>query len=227
MIPRSKMADIYAEMLMTDQWILSTPGMRMIADTSMVYEPILEKYGYDKLDYIHSVDYYMNDPERFSRILRTSAQILEKRLKHLHKLQKLQELEAEAAKKALKFQTNYSFEEYFPYMGDEPYVHYYDSLTFEPDSLLIYRLVAIETSDTLYDGLEMIIKVDSLAVCDSVPALDSLVTDISDKPAPAVEDTIVLKKARPEIDSRVPARMVLDSASKKKIKNKITWQERE
>ena len=72
-IPRGKMADIYAEMLMTDQWISSTPGVRMIADTSLVYEPILQKYGYDKYDYIKSIDHYMNDPERFSRILRSSG----------------------------------------------------------------------------------------------------------------------------------------------------------
>ena len=44
-IPRSKLAEIYAEMFMTDQWIISTPGVRQIADTSLVYEPILEKYG--------------------------------------------------------------------------------------------------------------------------------------------------------------------------------------
>ena len=55
-IPRGKMADIYAEMLMTDQWISSTPGVRMIADTSLVYEPILQKYGYDKYDYIVVMD---------------------------------------------------------------------------------------------------------------------------------------------------------------------------
>ena len=71
-IPRDTMADIYVEMLMMDQWITTIPGMRIIADTSLVYEPILEKYGYDKMDYIHSVDVYMDDPERFSRILRTS-----------------------------------------------------------------------------------------------------------------------------------------------------------
>ena len=79
-IPRAKLAEIYAEMLMTDQWISNTPGMRMIADTSLVYEPILEQYGYDHLDYLKSVDHYMNDPERFSRILRTSGELLDKRL---------------------------------------------------------------------------------------------------------------------------------------------------
>ena len=73
-IPRAKLSKIYAEMLVTDQWITTTPGIRMIADTSLVYEPILQKYGYDSDDYRKSVDHYMNDPERFSRILRTSAE---------------------------------------------------------------------------------------------------------------------------------------------------------
>ena len=58
-------------------------------------------------------------------------------------------------------------------MGDEPYVHYYDSLTFEPDSILVYTLVPIETSDTLYDRLEMIVKTDSLGICDSIPMVDT------------------------------------------------------
>ena len=165
-IPRSKMADIYMEMFMTDQWISTTPSMRVVADTSLVYEPILAKYGYDKLDYIYSVDYYMNDPERFARILRSCVDKLDKRIRHLNKLKRQQELEAEAAKKFEQFldsyKTDYEFDEYFPYLGDEPYVHYYDSLAFEPDSLLVYRLMPIETADTLYDKLEMIVRTDSL-----------------------------------------------------------------
>lgn len=165
-IPRSKMADIYMEMFMTDQWISSTPSMRVVADTSLVYEPILAKYGYDKLDYIYSVDYYMNDPERFARILRSCVDKLDKRIRHLNKLKRQQELEAEAARKFEQFldsyKTDYEFDEYFPYLGDEPYVHYYDSLAFEPDSLLVYRLMPIETADTLYDRLEMIVRTDSL-----------------------------------------------------------------
>ena len=165
-IPRSKMADIYMEMFMTDQWISSTPSMRVVADTSLVYEPILAKYGYDKLDYIYSVDYYMNDPERFARILRSCVDKLDKRIRHLNKLKRQQELEAEAAKKFEQFldsyKTDYEFDEYFPYLGDEPYVHYYDSLAFEPDSLHVYRLMPIETADTLYDRLEMIVRTDSL-----------------------------------------------------------------
>ena len=207
-IPRGKMADIYAEMLMTDQWISSTPGVRMIADTSLVYEPILQKYGYDKYDYIKSIDHYMNDPERFSRILRSSGEKLEKRLKELRKRQKQMELEDAALKEVLKHQTDYSFDEYFPYLADEPYVHYYDSVTFEPDSFRVYRLVPIERADTLYDRIRMIIR-DSLAVSDSLSVTDSLSVEDSLNVADAVtvKDSIIPSRPVKVIDSPVPGRL--------------------
>ena len=204
-IPRSKMADIYMEMFMTDQWISSTPSMRVVADTSLVYEPILAKYGYDKLDYIYSVDYYMNDPERFARILRSCVDKLDKRIRHLNKLKRQQELEAEAAKKFEQFldsyKTDYEFDEYFPYLGDEPYVHYYDSLAFEPDSLLVYRLMPIETAETLYDRLEMIVRTDSLetpslekkeAVAGEIKEIKGIKTPGIKKPE--LKDSILRKK---------------------------------
>lgn len=175
-IPRAKLADIYVDMFIIDQWISDTPGMRLIADTSLVYEPILEKYGYDKLDYVHSVDFYMNDPERFARILRSSMDKLDKRIVHLQKIKKQQERADEVAKTLERFKMDHTFEEYFPYMADEPYVHYYDSLTFEADSLMVYRLVAIETADTLYDRLQMIVHSDTLSVCDTVAPVDTVLT---------------------------------------------------
>lgn len=212
-IPRGKLAEIYAEMLVTDQWISSTPGMRMIADTSLVYEPILEKYGYDNLDYLKSVDHYMNDPERFSRILRTSGEILDKRMKELRRKQRRMELEEEALQKVLRHKTDYSFEEYFPYLEDEPYVHYYDSVTFELDSCKVYRLVPIETADTLYDRLRMIIQVDTMAVTDSVSVVDSLaVTDSLEKDKPLkLDDMPVMKDS---MKARIPRKLtpvMLDS----------------
>ena len=39
-IPRDQLAEIYAEMLVMDQWIMTTPGVRLIADTSLVYAPL-------------------------------------------------------------------------------------------------------------------------------------------------------------------------------------------
>ena len=186
-IPRGKLAKIYAEMLVTDQWVTSTPGVRMIADTSLVYEPILEKYGYDIEDYLLSVDNYMNDPERFSRILRTSGEIIEKRLKELRKQQYI----LDEIAKLPKLKSDFKPQEYFAYLFDEPYVHYYDSLGIEIDSLKWeYRFVSIETADTLYDRIRMIIRdtlppVDSLAPADSLALADSIAKAV-EKPVETV-----------------------------------------
>jgi hypothetical protein len=169
-IPRKKMAQIYAEMLMTDQWITSTPGVRMVADTSLVYEPILEKYGYDSDDYRKSIETYMDDPERFARILRTTGEILQGRITELEHQQMLLDLKANLPKLIY----NVSWDDFFPYMFDEPYIHNYDSIAFEPDSVMwIYRLNSIERSDTIYEGLRMVI-LDSLMVNDSLACPDSL-----------------------------------------------------
>lgn len=193
-IPRDQLAKIYAEMLVTDQWIMSTPGVRLIADTSLVYEPILEKYGYTSEDYLKTVDVYMNDPERFARILRTSTEILDKRLVALKKQKSIlsaherKEKEREEMEKML--QADFDPAEYFPYLFDEPYIHYFDSLSFEPDSTLwVYRLIPIERADTIYDRITMIVRSDTLAVIDSVPHVDSL----ADKPESAQAGAMKLK----------------------------------
>lgn len=167
-IPRAKMSKIYAEMLVTDQWIISTPSVRQIADTSLVYEPILNKYGYTREDYNKSVGHYMDDPERFARIFRTTAEILDERIKELE-IRKQEEDKAEMRRlQAEKFRPDIDPEELFPYVFKEPYVHYYDSLTFEPDSAAIYRLLHIETADTVYDRVKMIVKSDTVALADSI-----------------------------------------------------------
>ncbi len=169
-IPRKKLAKIYAEMLVTDQWVISTPGIRHIADTSLVYEPILEKYGYNSEDYRKSIDFYMNDPERFSRIFRTTGEILESELVELRKEQERQI----AMSKLPKVRIEFDMGEFVPYLDGEPYVHYYDSLDVVMDSATrMYRLSSIERADTLYDRIRMII-VDSLGVVDSLALADSL-----------------------------------------------------
>ena len=193
-IPRRTMARIYAEMLMTDQWITSTPGMRMIADTSLVYEPILQRYGYDSDDYRKSMDVYMDDPERFARILRTTGELLQDRIDELEKQQKLLEIKANLPKLVYDIDWN----EFFPCLYDEPYVHNYDSVAFEPDSILwIYRLKSIERSDTTYDCIRMIIR-DTLVVKDSLAFDDSLaVTD------PIVVPDTLLKAVVPVNDTLI------------------------
>lgn len=157
-IPRGKMAKIYAEMLVMDQWAVSDSRLRQKADTSLIYEPIFEKYGYDGEDYRASVEYYMNDPERFSRILRESADILDARIEELKNLK--QELMKQ--EKNNRLITDFDISDFYPYLSSEPYVHYYDSLAVELDTLSTYRLVSIERADTLYDCLRMIVQTDTL-----------------------------------------------------------------
>ena len=181
MIPRAKLSRIYADMLMTDQWVMSAKGVRLIADTSLVYEPILEKYGYTTEDYVKTVDVYMNDPERFAKVLRTTVDILDERLVQLRKEKHAQEVKAakerEWKKMADLLKSDFDPAEYFPYLNGEPYVHYYDSVSFEPDSALwVYRLISIERADTIYDRIRMIVKTDTLSVCDSMPTKDTVVT---------------------------------------------------
>lgn len=176
-IPRGKMAAIYAEMLMTDQWINSRPDVRRIADTSLVYEPILQKYGYDHQDYLKTVDEYMDDPERFARILRASGDIIEERLTDLRwELEQRNRLEALRKRiEAMTIKSDFKAEEFFPYLFDEAYVHYYDSLVIEIDSVIQhYRFKDVPTTDTLYEGIRMISPLDSLALADSLAAADSL-----------------------------------------------------
>lgn len=84
-IPRGKMARIYAEMFVLDQKIYSDIRTRDMADTLMVYEPVFREYGYTSDDYRASMEYYIKDPDRYARILRESTVILETRLKELRK----------------------------------------------------------------------------------------------------------------------------------------------
>ena len=177
-IPRGKLAEIYAEMFVTDQWLVMNPTARRIADTSLVYQPIFNKYGYTAADYRRSVDKYMDDPERFSRILRTTAQILEKQMAQLEK-QKQALLHEEALKlllESMKIEVEIDMDECFPYLRKEPYVHYYDSLVVEPDTLMGYRFRNIDRGDTIYRDLRMVI-LDSLKIeaADSVQVADTVV----------------------------------------------------
>ena len=149
-IPRSKLAKIYAEMLLTDQWISETPELRRVADTSLIYEPILEKYGYTKMDYLHTVDAYLDDPERFSRIWRETSDILDERLKDARARRAAMETEAEKIRKRERFSVDFQLDSIFPYMLMEPYIHYHDSLAFGIDTAIrAYKMHDVVLADMI------------------------------------------------------------------------------
>ncbi|MBR3075623.1 MAG: DUF4296 domain-containing protein [Bacteroidales bacterium] len=84
-IPRSTMTDIYAEMLLADQWLADHPSHRKDLDTLLFYDPIFRRYGYTFEDYDASVQHYLKDPEKFSRVFRDATAMLRKRSAHYQK----------------------------------------------------------------------------------------------------------------------------------------------
>lgn len=155
-IPRDELARIYAEMLLTDQWIVHTPNIRLIADTSLVYSPIFEKYGYDADDYRKSIDHYMDDPERFARIFREAGEILDARLSELEKrkedILRMEKLRLEAE----KYRPDIKWEEIYRDRQDSAYVRFSDSLVFKLDSTGVISLEYAERGDTVYDGVMIV-----------------------------------------------------------------------
>lgn len=193
-IPRGKMAHIYAEMLVVDQWLLEHTRYRSQADTSLVYEPIFESYGYTTEDYRASVEYYMNDPERYSRILRSTSEILEGKIEELKQLK----AKEDKVKALVPYRINPD-RLYFGRSKDRLW-EYGDSVSAALDSLTpVYELGFHEVSDTVYDGLNMIINIDTLAVKDTVPANDTIpVKEPIPVEKPASSEVIVpVKDANP------------------------------
>lgn len=90
-ISEAKFAEIYADMFLADQWI-SSNRLGRIADTSLVYEPIFEMYGFTTEDYRNSLMYYMDDATAFADVLEEARSILRDRVDHLTKVREYQVL---------------------------------------------------------------------------------------------------------------------------------------
>lgn len=102
-IPRDDMAEIYARMFLVDEMISTEPEARRMADTTLVYEPVFEEFGYTADDYRASMAYYIKDPDRYARILKESVLILEKNLKILKAEKARRESISESIAKTEKF----------------------------------------------------------------------------------------------------------------------------
>lgn len=175
-IPRGEMAEIYAEMLMADQWIIENSRTRTQADTSLVYEPIFQRYGYDTEDYRASVAHYMKDPERYSRILRETAEILDARILELKELKRIED----RRRSIVPYKID-RFRLYYVRSVEGLWEHG-DSVSVEVDSLVpVLEMHLHETSDTLYEGLEMIIKTDSLSVKDTLLQVKDSILKVEDE----------------------------------------------
>ena len=72
-IPRGVLTDIYADMFLADQWLADHNSEHTRADTMLFYDPIFKRYGYTFEDYDASVQHYLKDPEKYSKIFRDAS----------------------------------------------------------------------------------------------------------------------------------------------------------
>lgn len=200
-IKEDVLSQIYAEMLMTDQWINSTAGVRLIADTSLVYEPILKKYGHTSADYRISVEHYLKDPEEYADIMKGTVEILDKRLTELRKLKGEQQQDKERldfvkkVAKDIRLSREWMFVDK---LSDERY-GMIDSLSVVWDSLsYCYNMVSVPWSERK-EGVDSLSASDSIPALDSIPPLDSLqVLDTL-----ALPDSLEVVDSLPQLDTVV------------------------
>lgn len=78
-IPPRKMAQVYADMLLADQWLNDHPELRTQADTTLFYGAVFKAHGYSFKDYDASVNHYMENPAAYAKILKKAAAGLDRR----------------------------------------------------------------------------------------------------------------------------------------------------
>ena len=171
-IPAGKLAEIYVDMFLADQWVSDNYSTRRVADTCDFYGPIFKAHGYTFKDYDRSVNHYLQNPEGYSHLLEKSVDILEKRIKSLKDEQERREKVAELER--------YLRENLLPRLDFEKD----DSLLWRPDTLVVDSLAV---DSLLVDSL----AVDSLAV-DSLVVVDTLAAEI-------IKDSLINAKRRNRI----------------------------
>ena len=156
-IPEGKLAAIYADMFLADQWISAHHGQRFVADTSQVYEPILARYGYTAADYRKTVGKYMSDPEKFSKVMEAAESKLQK---YSSLLERQEELTArlDSILQARNENTGLpDFRHAVPYRDILDGLYSTDSISIIADSTGLYELHPV-IRDTMYRGPELIIR---------------------------------------------------------------------
>lgn len=171
-IPAGKLAEIYVDMFLADQWVSDNYSTRRVADTCDFYGPIFKAHGYTFKDYDRSVNHYLQNPEGYSHLLEKSVDILEKRIKSLKDEQERREKVAELER--------YLRDNLLPRLDFEKD----DSLLWRPDTLAVDSLAV---DSLLVDSL----AVDSLAV-DSLVVVDTLAAEI-------IKDSLINAKRRNRI----------------------------
>lgn len=77
-IPQDEFGELYAELLLTDQWVKTHLSERRVADTSFVYAQVLQRHGYTSEQVVASMKHYLQDPLRYKRAMAVTVARLER-----------------------------------------------------------------------------------------------------------------------------------------------------
>lgn len=77
-IPEKKMIRLYTEMFLADQWLRDHNELRQAADTTLFFDPIFRRHGYSFADFDRSVQFYLDRPEKYAKILNRAADRIRK-----------------------------------------------------------------------------------------------------------------------------------------------------
>ncbi|MCH5172651.1 MAG: DUF4296 domain-containing protein [Bacteroidales bacterium] len=92
-IPGTVLTDIYAEMLLADQWLADHSEARKASDTTLFYDPIFRRYGYTYEDYDATVRRYLEDPEKFAKVFKNaSMKLKDERDRYRRKVEQLDDV---------------------------------------------------------------------------------------------------------------------------------------
>ena len=162
-IPRATMSKIYAELFVTDSWInMADPEDKYAADTTALYEPVFKKYGFTTEDYLASVEYYLNDPERFGRIVKKTRALLKSDIKNLE-AQLQREADEEQAQKFRKAKLEGFDAKYLVYKNFVKEAFFTDCVFMELDENGVF-VPSQSQEEISFRGPRLIFKSDTLDV---------------------------------------------------------------
>ena len=77
-IPEKKLIRLYTDMFLADQWRRDHADARSALDTTLFFDPIFRRHGYTFEDYDRSVHFYLDRPEKYSKLLNRAADRIRK-----------------------------------------------------------------------------------------------------------------------------------------------------
>lgn len=167
-IPRGRMSQIYAEMFLLDQRINGDRALKRIADTTRVYEAVLDKYGYTLEDYALSQEHYIKDARRYTKMLKKSVAIV-----HKEGLA----LKEEKSREDAVYAARYGLKRFAPHR-----ICLLDTLTYS-DSLFNFDFQ--NGLDTVFAGPKIVVAADTVradmpdTVVVDAPAADTPAADVA------------------------------------------------